>query len=399
MQSRTVALTFSCLGHLYVHLFTAVYFVIVLALEREWALPYHELVELWTLGALMVGVAALPAGWLGDRWSATAMMVVYFLGVGGCSILAGLAGSPLTLLLALTGIGTFAAIYHPVGIPWLIRNAGERTGKLLGFNGIFGSLGTAVAAVCAGFLIDSLSWRAAFIVPGVVCFVTGVALAHYARKGVVGDVDLEANDQPAPSRNDRLRVFSVLLITMFIAAIVYHSTQSALPKTLEIRRDAWLGQGVLGVGALVAVIYTAAGFMQVLGGHFADRLPLKRVYLGLMAVQVPLLWWAASVSGLPLVMIATLMVMAAAAALPAENMLLARYTPRHRHGLVFGIKFVLAFGAGPLAIQFVATVNRQTGEFHWVFFSLAGLVAVAAVCALMLPQRGPARMVAHAAAE
>ena len=57
MQSRTVALTFSCLGHLYVHLFTAVYFVIVLALEREWALPYHELVELWTLGALMVGVA------------------------------------------------------------------------------------------------------------------------------------------------------------------------------------------------------------------------------------------------------------------------------------------------------------------------------------------------------
>lgn len=398
-QSQKTALTFSCLGHLYVHLFTAVYFVIVLALEVEWALPYPELVELWTLGALMVGVAALPAGWLGDRWSATGMMVAYFIGIGACSVLAGLADSPSALLLALTGIGIFAAIYHPVGIPWLIRNAGERTGKLLGFNGIFGSLGTAAAAVCAGFLIDAVSWRAAFIVPGAISLVTGVALLHYARQGIVGDTDLEAEDPSPPSRNDQLRVFSILLVTMFIAAIVYHSTQSALPKMLEIRRDGLMGQGVLGVGMLVACIYTTAGIMQVLGGHLADRLPLKVVYVGLMLVQIPLLWWAASSSGLSLALVATAMVMAAAAALPAENMLLARFTPRSRHGLVFGIKFVLAFGAGPLAIQFVASVNRQTEEFYWVFVSLAGVLAVAVLFALMLPQRRPAALVAPVAVE
>lgn len=398
-QSQKTALTFSCLGHLYVHLFTAVYFVIVLALEVEWTLPYHELVELWTLGALMVGVAALPAGWLGDRWSATAMMVVYFLGIGGCSVLAGLADSPATLLLALTGVGVFAAIYHPVGIPWLIRNAGKRTGKLLGFNGIFGSLGTAAAAVCAGFLIDVASWRAAFIVPGAISLATGIALLHYARKGVVGDTDLEASDDSPPSRNDRLRVFSILLVTMFIAAIVYHSTQTALPKMFEVRRDGLVGQGVLGVGMLVACIYTVAGIMQILGGHLADRLPLKMVYVGLMVVQIPLLWWAASFSGLSLALVATVMVMAAAAALPAENMLLAHYTPRSRHGLVFGTKFVLAFGAGPLAIQLVAAVNRQTGEFYWVFVSLAGVVAVAVLFALMLPQRRPATLVAPLPAE
>ena len=65
-----VTLAFSCLGHAYMHLFTAFYFVIVLALEADWELPYHELIELWTLGALLVGLGAIPAGWLSDRWSA-----------------------------------------------------------------------------------------------------------------------------------------------------------------------------------------------------------------------------------------------------------------------------------------------------------------------------------------
>ncbi len=68
--SARLPLVFSCLGHTYMHLFTAFYFVIVLALEDAWTLPYHELIELWTLGALLVGLVALPAGWLGDRWSA-----------------------------------------------------------------------------------------------------------------------------------------------------------------------------------------------------------------------------------------------------------------------------------------------------------------------------------------
>jgi MFS family permease len=77
---------FSSVGHLLNHVFIAFYFVIVLALEVDWQLPYHELLELWTIGALMVGVAALPAGLLGDRIGAPAMMVVYFAGMGPCAV-------------------------------------------------------------------------------------------------------------------------------------------------------------------------------------------------------------------------------------------------------------------------------------------------------------------------
>ena len=67
--SARLSLLFANIGHFYIHLFTAFYAVIVLQLERDWALSYEELLRLWTWGALLVGLMALPAGRLGDRRS------------------------------------------------------------------------------------------------------------------------------------------------------------------------------------------------------------------------------------------------------------------------------------------------------------------------------------------
>lgn len=380
---------FSCLGHFYIHLCTAFYFVIVLTLEDVWRRPYHELIELWTLGSLLVGAAALPAGMLSDRIGAARMMVIYFLGMGLSAVAAGFTNGPTALMVALSSIGLFAAVYHPVGIPWLVRSAGPARGRVLGFNGVFGSLGSAAAAITAGSLIHVFSWRAAFFVPGAVCALTGVALAVAVARGVVTDGEVMAGPRDGePTRNEMMRAFSILVVTMFLAGVVYHTTQTALPKVFAERQAGLAGEGVMGVGILVAVVYAVAGAMQIIGGVLADRFPLKPVYLGAMLVQVPTLWLAASLGGLPLMVVATVMVMAGAGALPAENMLLARYTPEHRHGLVFGIKFVLAFGAAPVAVQLVAFISERTGGFYWVFASLAAMVVGAMAVAAMLPGSG-----------
>jgi len=394
-QSRA-AVFFSCLGHLYIHLFTAFFFVIVLTLEKVWRMPYHELIQIWTLGSIMVGAAALPAGLLGDRLGARCMMVVFFIGMGISSIAAGFTGSPRSLLIALTGIGVFASIYHPVGIPWLVRNTASGRGKALGFNGIFGSIGTAAAALVAGFLIDIASWRLAFIVPGIVSVVTGAVLWLMAARGRVVEGGGADSVQPARARQEVLRASIILMACMFLAGMIYHSTQTALPKVFELRQQALIGDSAAGVGMLVAIVYTVAGLMQVAGGHLADRYPLKPVYLGALIFQIPLLYLAASASGLTLMLASTLMVMSGVAALPAENMLLARYTPAHRHGLMFGLKFVLSFGAAPLAIQLVAYLTGRNGGFHGVFLVLA-LLALCAWCfALLLPAERPVAVAAGA---
>ena len=81
LRPRSIV-AYSCIGHLYAHFFMAFYFVAVLDLEKQWGMPYADLVELWTLGAVLVGLGALPAGWIADRWSAPRMMAVMFFGLG-----------------------------------------------------------------------------------------------------------------------------------------------------------------------------------------------------------------------------------------------------------------------------------------------------------------------------
>jgi MFS family permease len=394
--SARISLGFSCLGHAYMHVFTAIYFVIVLALEVDWGLPYHELIELWALASLMVGLGALPAGWIADRWSATGMMVVYFLGLGAAGILCGLVDSTLAMFLGLTAVGLFSSIYHPVGIAWLVRNAASR-GIVLGINGVFGSVGIASAGLLAGGLIDLFGWRAAFIVPGAISLVTGLALLVCLRLGLVEEGGRDRNPDPPPSRGDMVRVFTILLLTMFLMGLVFQATQAALPKVFDLRLRDIAGEGAFGIGVIVAIVYTVGGLMQVAGGYLADRWPLKPLYIASWLFQIPVYAAIAAASGVPLIGVAILAVLLGAGALPAENMLLARYTPEHHRGLAFGVKYVLAFGSGPLAIWLVSLVHEVTGEFVWLFASLAVMAAAGTAAALWLP--GNWRRAAPAAAE
>ena len=170
-------LLFSSIGHALMHMMTAFYAVIVLTLAVSWNLPAEDLLRLYAPATILLGVVSLPAGWASDRFGAPAMMVVMFLGLGLSSIACGLVptGDTLALSLALCGIGAFGAFYHSVGIGWVIRTAKEQ-GHAMGVNGLWGSAGLALYGIVPGVLITLASWRAAFIVPGIVCLVVGAVL-------------------------------------------------------------------------------------------------------------------------------------------------------------------------------------------------------------------------------
>lgn len=405
--SARISLVFSCLGHAYMHFFTAMYFVVAVSLEGVgWnEMPYEDLIKLWALGGLLVGLAALPAGWLGDRWSASGMMIAFFLGLGLASITCGLIDAPTAMFLGLSAIGLFAAIYHPVGIAWLVRNA-EARGKALGINGVFGSVGIAIAGISVGVLTDAFSWRAAFIVPGVVSVLTGLTLLVYVKTGRVTDGERVAREEAATSRQDRLRAYLILLVTMLCMGLIFQATQASLPKHFDLRLDSLIEparqavQGLLPflidpeaanggrptvIGLMITLVYVAGGVMQIAGGYLADKWPLKPIYAGSLLLQVGVLALVAMVGGAPLLVIAAFTVLLSTAALPAENMLLARYTPSKRHGLAYGVKFVLAFSTAPLAVWMASTVKETTGELGLLYWLLGILAAVAGLAALLLP--------------
>jgi FSR family fosmidomycin resistance protein-like MFS transporter len=397
--SARLAQMFSLLGHAFMHLLVALYLTVVLALERAWGLSYAELISFWTVGAFLVGALAPMAGYLGDRWSAPGMMAVFFLGGGAATVACGLASGPMELAVALAALGAFAAIYHPVGMAWLVQTAVNR-GMAMGIFGVFGSLGVALAGLVAASLVDFYSWRAAFIVPGAVACGLGLALVGFMGVGLVPSLSTDRAPQAAPSRAEMLRAFVVLSLTVFLGGLIYQATQVALPKALALRVADVAGDGILGAGALFTAIYLVAGALQMVGGWLVDRYPLKWVYLWTYILQVPLIFAAASVAGIPFVAVVMMSVVLNVGSLPAENCLMARYTPARWRSSAFGAKFVLSLGVAPVAVQLVAWIQGATGGFDSLFVLLAAAAAIAVGGILMLPAEAaaaPAKMAQGAA--
>ncbi len=379
-----MALGFSNLGHYVTHLLMLLYPMIVLELGDVFGLSYGSLLQLALPGAILFGVGALPAGWLGDRWSTRGMMALFFIGIGLSAIVTGLASSPLEIAVGLGLVGLFASIYHPVGVAWLVGVA-RRRGRALGINGVFGNLGVASAAMVAGGLSTLVHWRAAFIVPGAFSVVAGLAfLAAIRRSGAARPVQPTGASGAAQSAV-MWRVFWVLGISTLCSGMVYQATSLALPKLFDDRMGA-VAETVVGIGGLVSAIYVVGSVVQLAVGFMMDRLPLKPLFIVLNIGQVPLLAMAAGYSGLPLFVTVQLMVALSMGTIPVPDMILAQHTPSHWRGTVYGARFVLALGVAGVAVPLVGQIRDQTGGFLMLLGALAVLAAIGTAAAMLLPR-------------
>jgi len=376
---------FSNTGHALSHLFMMIYPTVVLALEAEFSAPYHQLITLMLMGNILFGAAALPAGYLGDRWGAIKLMIIFFVGTGLSSILVGLATNEFQIAAAFALVGLFGSIYHPVGIAWIAKSI-VRRGKALGINGVFGSMGMGIAPVMAGLLTDIWHWRAAFILPGVFSVCVGIILMVFFARGIIKDEEVTAdNVVPEATGSDMRRGILLLLLTVACTGLIYQATSFVLPKLIEIRLSNYIGDGLVGVGALVSVIYFLSGGMQLVGGWLADKFQLKNVYVMCWLLQVPLLAGAAFLNSALLFPVLAMMVITNTIGSPSENSLFAKYSPPKWRSTAFGIKFVLALGVAALAVPLVSWTYELVGEFTWLLIILAILAGFAVFFALLLP--------------
>ena len=322
--SRHLAQYFSNVGHLLSHLLMLLYPTVVHTLERQFSLSYGELLSLSVPGAFLYGICALPAGWLGDRWSAEYMMVIFYVGSGFAAILTGLASSPLGIAVGLTLVGLFGAIYHPVGLAWLVWNA-ENRGRALGLNGLFGSIGVGSASLVAALLTTIAGWRSAFIVPGVLCIALGVALWLCVRARLVVAATQDRKPQEDQGRNAVIRAFIVLSVTMLCAGLTWHALTVAMPKLFDQRLPLITQGSTILVGAIVSLVFALSAATQLVGGWIADRFSLKWAYVASWSVQIPLLLTLAYAWELPLILAMMLVFCTVVISTPVENTLLVQY--------------------------------------------------------------------------
>jgi MFS family permease len=397
MSQDRVRFLFLNLGHAYDHLFMLLFPTVVLALETEWGRPYSELLPLALGGFIAFGAGAVPAGWLGDRWSRKHMLTVFFVGIGLASIGAGLAVGPITLAVALTAVGLFASIYHPVGTAMVVQGV-EDVGRRLGVNGVWGNLGVAAAALSAGALIQGFGWRAAFIVPGAVSVLTGLVFMLVTPPPRTG----AAVKRTAGAGSLRglppalIRVFIVLALTTICGGLIFNATLVALPKVFSVRLSG-LASTTFGVAGLASLVYVFGAFAQIVVGHLLDRYSLRSILMVVAGLQIPFLLAAASAHNLALLLVAGLMMLTVFGAIPIQDTLVARNTADAWRSRIYALKYLISLGIASVAVPIVALVYGATGDFVWLFGLFAVLSLLIVGIGSFLP-KGDAPLVAGLAA-
>lgn len=395
MPSNPV-LVFSCLGHFVVHLLLGLHATAALAIEREWSIDYGSVIALGIWGAFLLGAAAPAAGWLADKIGATRLMILFFLGSGAASMAAATAGGPASLATTLAALGLFGAIYHPVGLAWLLGGVAEgRRGWAVGMNGLFGSLGVAAAPAVAGLLGDAWGWRMAFLLPGLAAALLGALLVVARARGAVADDHVVPAAVPLAvgrvdgeiTKSGSRRALIALAAAMLCGSVLYAAFATALPKWAEGRiKGAWPEADLGLVGVVVATVFLMGGLGQVLVGCLADRYDPRRLYLFALGTKPALLIVAVLMAGPAGLIAAAMLVLAIDVASPSESLLLARWAPAHRRGLAFGVRYAAALAATPGGIWLAAAFYGAAWGHDGLLIGLAALAIVAVFAAASMPR-------------
>jgi MFS family permease len=364
-------------AHFLVHLYMLVYPSLALALQADFELSLGAVLALSFWMYLLYGVGALPAGILADLIGSKPMLVLCLLGCGGCAVWASV-GSAGNLPVALAGLGLFASIYHPCGMSLISQGVGRR-GWALGINGVFGNLGVVFAPFLTGLLTATVGWRGTYLVLALPAIAVGLLAI---RLPVRGPAVAPATASPGSNRRRRVYYFALLCIAMTLGGVAYRGQTLVLPAFFQERIDFlarlieglnwWPTFGTRTVTAtfLTSVAYLAGVFGMMAGGSLADRKDLRKLYLLFHAVSVPLLLCLAYLADLPLLLCALAYSFFAFGMQPIENSLVAVLTPTSLRSTGYGLKFILTFGLGSVAVHLVGSW-QAAGGLQAVFPRLA----------------------------
>lgn len=375
------------LAHAVDHMFLLIFATAVASIAADFGFARWEDLMPFGVGAfVMFGLGSLPSGRLGDLWGRRRMMIVFFFGIGISSLLTAAAQGPWQLAAALTLIGSFASIYHPVGIPMLLQGA-VRPGATIGVNGLAGNLGIAVAAAVTGLLTHWFGWRAAFAVPGVVCLALGVVFMRLVPPETESPARRKGGAKVRLSRAQIARALTVMTLASATGGILFNLTTNGNAQLLTERFRGVMSDPAA-LGLLLASIYAVASFAQVVVGRLIDRMALKPLYLGIALLQVPVLLFTSQAQGWWLYAGMLAMMIFIFGAIPFTDAMIARYVDDHMRSRVAGMRLAVSLGISSLAVWLLGPVVKGVG-FETLLLVLAGVALCTAGAVLGLPSEKP----------
>ena len=379
MARTSLNFLFLNVGHFLDHLFVLIFATAALRLMIDWDMSYADLIPYATPGFVAFGICAIPAGWLADKWSREGMMVVFFIGIGSCSILASNADTPVQIAVCLTLIGMFASIYHPVGLAMVVQGR-VKTGIPLAVNGIFGNMGVASAALLTGFLVDTSGWRSAFIIPGIVSIIVGcmylVFVQSNNREGGNPSEVAKPIEEVTISRKTLFRVFGIILFTTAVGGFVFQSTTFGLPKIFDERLSDIAGTATL-IGWYVFLVFSLAAFAQLVVGFLVDKYEIRTVFVWVALLQSVFFFVMIQLEGAAALLVAIAFMLVVFGQIPINDVLVGRMAKSEWRSRAYALRYIVTFSVMASALPIIAWIHGT-----WGFDVLFGALSVAALAIL-----------------
>ena len=376
-------------AHVFTHYSLLILATAVLAMVQQepevFGREFGPILALGTGMFVLYGLGSLPMGWLAERVGRKALMVAYFLGSGAFMALAGLSASPWGLAAALAAMGAFSAIYHPIGTAMLVEAAGERVGRSVGINGVFGNFGVACAPVVTAFIAAGMGWRWAFVVPGVLCVLVGLLYVREPDFDAPGHRRAQKAFTPIPPAVVR-RAVIVLMSIAAVSGLVFNAFTLLLPKLME-ERLAGTPELLPVVGMLAFLATICGGLTQFTVGHLIDRNTLKTVFMPLALVLVPGLLALSFLQGWLVLPVAGMVAAAIFGQVTVNETMTARYVAPELRAKLYSIRFTVGFLGAAIASPLVGYLHSATGNLSLAMIVLAAVGTVTLICALAFPNR------------
>jgi MFS family permease len=383
------------LGHAIDHWVLAIFLYTVSVIAGVWGADWKELTPYAFGASFMFGAGSIVSGKLGDQWGRRAMMVLFFAGMGVSCLVIALCQNKWQIGAALTLMGAFASIYHPVGIPMLVQKA-EKPGFVIGVNGLVGNLGIAIGSSVSVLLATRYGWQMAYIIPGVICLISAVLFAVAVPKEEEAPAKRRSKVLDLPP-NIMARVFFIMTCAAVSGSIVFNFTTNGNGEMLKAR-IAELAESPWLLSMALLVIFSVASLMQLVVGALIDRYPLKNIYLPILLCQVPLFLLASQVEGWALLIVTTLFMVFVFGAIPFTDAMIVKYIDDRLRSRVTGMRLAIGFGVSSLVTAGIGPSVKEAG-FPTLLMLLAGVASLTMIAIAFLPNERQRAMAALKPAE
>ena len=352
---------------------------------QEIGLSYGETIQLATLGFILFGVASPIAARLADIFSRSIIMVVFHFGIGISSILISFSYTSFHLVLGLSSLGFFSAIFHPVGIAMLLETK-ERVGLRLGINGLFGNMGVASAPLITGVIIFYSNWKMAFFVSGILCIVYGIFFSMALKPATDQSGELLTQIKSEKFSPGWKQALVALGISTTFGGFIFTAVTFLVPRYLELyMKDLLLSVAMTGL--LASLVYAISSFSQVIVGWLIDRMSPRIVLFIVSIGQIIFIYLASQFDGYNLVFFMTLAVCFVFGQIPIIDAVMVRYVPDSWRNRVLSMKFVLNLGVGATVLPTCSFMLDKGYKLSDLFSFLCLFSVIIVFASILLPSQ------------